>query len=358
MRAYVIVCGQWGSTGKGLIAGYLSLKRNPDTVVCNFGPNAGHTFITPNGDSLIMKQLPTGLISPSVKNVLIGPGAIIDPDVFVAEIAQFHHFLFHKKVMIHPGAVIVRPKHKLIEKEVLARISSTQKGAGAALVDKIMRVPGALARDNSIDLLNLVVTHDQYMEILLGSNVVQVESAQGMELSVGCGSSYPYCTSRDITVSQILADCLIHPSRLSDVIATMRTYPIRVGHQYNVNGEKIGDSGPVYADQRELSWDDIGVPSEKTTVTGKIRRVFTWSNINLKKVIRLIEPNSIFLNFVNYISPDATNYDELNDKAIGMIQSINHVCDELGSQARIRWIGLGPRANNVHELPINEWGRL
>ena len=70
---------QCGSTGKGLMAGYLALTRNPDTAVCNFGPNAGHTTVLDDGREVVVQMLPSAIVSPSVKNVLIGPGAIVDP---------------------------------------------------------------------------------------------------------------------------------------------------------------------------------------------------------------------------------------------------------------------------------------
>src|SRR5574337_359110 len=36
---------QYGSTGKGAIAGYLAKRGDYDTAVCSFGTQAGHTYI-------------------------------------------------------------------------------------------------------------------------------------------------------------------------------------------------------------------------------------------------------------------------------------------------------------------------
>ena len=136
MRAYMIIDGQWGSTGKGLICGYLARKWEPDALVCNFGPNAGHTFVTVNGAKIITRQLPTGIVSNSVKNIFIGPGSIIDPNILIEELEEFADLLKGKKVYIHERAVMVSPIHRMMESKQLARISSTQKGSGAALADK------------------------------------------------------------------------------------------------------------------------------------------------------------------------------------------------------------------------------
>ena len=362
MKAYMIIDGQWGSTGKGLLCGHLARKWRPDTVVCNFGPNAGHTWRSSDRSGLvegvenkvIVKQLPMGIISPSVRHVLIGPGAVIDPEILVREIIEFAPYLGDKQIRIHPNAAVVNSSDKEVERNNLARISSTQKGTGAALSRKIMRDPEAIAGGSYIVkgntyLQKFLTTHDEYMDILYSSHIVQIESAQGLELSLNCGSNYPYCTSRDITPMQVLADTLIHPCWLKYIIATMRTYPIRVGDQYQ-DGVKVGTSGPVYPDQRELTWAELGQPEEITTVTGKIRRVFTWSDMNLRKVLTLIKPDAIFLNFTNYMT--------VRDAEI-LINHIDDISMSIGymghRKSLVRWEGVGPNDEDVRELFGEEW---
>ena len=77
MESYMTIDGQWGSTGKGLLNGYLAYIRKPDTVACNFGPNAGHTVVF-DGITVVTCQLPTAAVFPSAHTILIGPGAVID----------------------------------------------------------------------------------------------------------------------------------------------------------------------------------------------------------------------------------------------------------------------------------------
>ena len=43
-QATVIVDGQFGSTGKGAVAGFIASRENADYVVSNSGSQAGHTF--------------------------------------------------------------------------------------------------------------------------------------------------------------------------------------------------------------------------------------------------------------------------------------------------------------------------
>ena len=174
--------------------------------------------------------------------------------------------------------------------------------------------------------------------------VLQIESAQGFELGINSGSHYPYCTGRDITPHQILADCAVPYGINPKIIVTMRTFPIRVGDQYDKDGNKVGTSGPVYNDQEELNWADIGIPEEKTTVTGKVRRIFTWSNLNLVRMIQTVNPDFMFLNFVNYLQEDEIEKFIFN---IGTIWGINLGIRPTEAIDRIRWSGYGARDIDV-----------
>lgn len=359
MKSYMIIDGQWGSTGKGLIAGYLARQYRPDAVVCNFGPNAGHTFVFAGGSRVMTRQLPTGIVADSVKAVFIGPGAVIDPDVLERELVEFAHFLRGKRVFIHERAAVVNEDNRAAERALLSHISSTAKGTGSAMTAKTMRLDTAIARwyrengDGCEVWPSLVVTHDLYVSELLKAQLLQIESAQGLELGVSSGSHYPYCTGRDVTPAQVLSDCGVPfgEARGCDVIATLRTFPIRVGDQYDGSGVKIGTSGPVYADQKEVTFAEIGVPDEKTTVTGKTRRIFTFSDYGMERAIRNLTPTHVFLNFVNYVSknpafddPAVIGYVErivaAHRRAMGWYPALDFV----------RWIGTGPEESHIVEF--------
>lgn len=349
---YLIMDGQWGSTGKGLIAGYLAMERCPDAVVCNFGPNAGHTFITPSGETVMTQQLPTGIVTPGPANIFIGPGAIIDPDLMTEELAKFAHFLRNKRIYIHPRAALVLPQHKVAEKASLGRISSTQKGTGAAVAAKVMReviaVVGGPYRD-ALPWGNLIVSEQEYTARLMASKVLQIESAQGFELGLNQGFDYPHCTSRDVTPAQILSDCGLPHWLNPEVIVTLRTFPIRVGHQYDGAGVKVGDSGPIYPDQTELTWGEgplANMAPERTTVTQKIRRIFTFSDLGFRRMCEFVRPTSIFLNFTNYLDdvPEFTS-----PGTFALIQRINSIHSDItGVETEaVRWIGTGPSYADV-----------
>ena len=314
-KAYIIMDGQWGSCGKGLIAGKLALDRKPDGVVCNFGPNAGHTFITEHLGPIMTQQLPSGIVETHTKSgalikIFIGPGAVINPEVLLAEIETFSGFLVAERLYIHPRAAIVTQGDINLESDIMGAIGSTKKGVGAALMRKISRIDKespAVARDCHA-IRKYVVDEVLYDALLFGCGVVQIESAQGFELSLNHGTSYPHCTSRDVTPEAILNDVGIPRRFLSEVIVALRTYPIRVGHELDGDGKIIGNSGPVYPGQEELTWEHLseklGIPlEEKTTVTGKVRRVFEWSWPQFNRAMHMIGPCSLFYQSLDRFFP-------------------------------------------------------
>jgi len=121
-----------------------------------------------------------------------------------------------------------------------------------------------------------------------------VEIPQGYGLSLN-GRFYPHCTSRDCSVMQGLSDAGIHPHLLGKTLLVLRTFPIRVGN--------IGEhsSGGCYSDQHETTWADLGLTPEITTVTKRVRRVFTWSQSQVSEAMSANRPDAIFLSHADYV---------------------------------------------------------
>jgi adenylosuccinate synthase len=339
---------QYGSTGKGLIAGYLAKREKYDTVVCAFATNAGHTYIDKSRDMHVMtQQLPTAAIaSPTVKNVLIGPGALIHAGTLMDEIAKYSHWLEGKQIMIHPHAAIVEDYHATQESDWgMTKIGSTTKGVGAAAVERIKRRPNSAANVAKFRLVDhwlgtYVCTEQEYREVLDASENVLVEGAQGYSLSMYHGQ-YPYTTSRDVTPWQVAADCGL-PYKWASyirVIGTMRTYPIRVSN-------RDGSSGPHYPDQREIAWQDIGIKPELTTVTKLPRRIFTFSQQQATEAAFHCGgywATRIFLNFANYCDPDQV------DEIRRLIEEPRPMCL---NAPKVHWFGYG--ADDKDVLSIEE----
>lgn len=350
----VIVDLQYGSTGKGLIVGYLAENGPYDAVVTGWAPNAGHTYISKGGRKFVHTHLANGIVGPAVRRVFLGPGSLINPLSLIAEIWECEDILKAKgiRVLIHPHAAIVTQEHIDEEAGPMTKIGSTKKGVGAAMIQRIRRDPDRMnIAANCEALKEWVVTTEEYRRELKESEYVLVEGAQGYGLSMYHGF-YPYTTSRDVSLWQILADSGIQAGDVIDkykvtkirAIGTCRTYPIRVANRYDTEGTQVGYSGPCYPDQCEISFEEIGQKVELTTVTKLPRRIFTFSGKQIEEAVRHNGVYEVFLNFVNYVRTEV--------ELIDIVQRIER------KDTQVRWIGTGPTYQDVHEITGGRAERL
>ena len=333
----LIVDLQFGSTGKGLIAGYLATKNEYDMVINANMPNAGHTFIDGQGNTMIHKVLPNGIVSPKCKAVMIGPGSVFSPERLNKELNEAAEMGYDQfEVFIHANAVLLTEDHKFAESK-MDNIGSTKQGSAAALIEKIKRNPEfnpTVGTNEGLLMLNIddqsrvnVMTPVEYAMALQVANNILAEGAQGFSLGINEGF-YPFCTSRDCTPARFMADMGIPLPMLRTVIGTARVHPIRVG----------GTSGGCYPDQTETSWEALGLEEERTTVTQRVRRVFDFSREQIRDAIMASQPNEIFLNFCNYDGPYSKEVMEVIDAEL----------DEWGVPLSIvRYFGYGPTVNDV-----------
>ncbi len=316
----LIIDLQFGSTGKGLICGYLSETGDYDTCISANMPNAGHTYIDKKGNKYITKVLPASFVGQSIKQILIGPGSVFSPERLLEEMLWLRS---DQVVRIHPNATVLLPEHKLKERKKLTHIASTQQGSAAALIDKIWRTGAPIAKfalDGFPELKHLVCSHDEWVIRLEASTGILAEGSQGFSLGINT-QFYPYTTSRDCTPAAFLSNLGIPIGMLGMTIGTCRTLPIRVG----------GTSGDCYPDQEELSWSKLDIPEERTTVTNRIRRIFTYSRKQIEEACWWCQPNLVFLNFANYVEEDR------------VAEMIAHI-DQFST---VRWIGFGPTYNDI-----------
>lgn len=324
--ASVIIDGQFGSTGKGLAAAYQCLKQNGldwGRVICttNAAPNAGHTTVLEDGTKFVTFHMPTMAVLRKESLIYLNAGAIIDITVLKDEIERLN--IDPGRITIHPNAAIITDEDKEYERQKSAGvtlIASTQKGVGRALARKIMR-EGAVAKQYG-EVLSSIGINVDYIDLnakMRGGFAVDIETPQGMSLSLNNGF-YPYCTSREVSVSQSLADAGVHPCYLGNTLVTLRTFPIRVGNI--VEGDKtIGYSGDGYPDQKELSWDEFhGIEPERTTVTQRVRRIFTFSKSQYYDAASRLRPDIVHLGFCDYIKSGGEFGEILND-----IRDVNRI---------------------------------
>jgi len=361
----IVVDGQWGSCGKGLIASYLAQKHKVDVASTNNLPNAGHTAVLEDGETFISKILPVSMFfntkGQDVKGY-IGPGAGFTLKQLFSEMEQCG--LAPEDVRIHPRAMVVTEGHAALERgdtseEGTKHIASTMQGAGAAAAEKMMRGSSVkLARDYP-ELKEMITENwlDEVHAVMDGSMWLH-EGSQGFSLGVNHGSHFPACTSRECSTSREMADMGFAPKQVGDVYVVIRPFPIRVGNVVE-DGEQVGYSGDCYNDQTELSWSEVkqmsGYPEsydlkEMTTVTKRLRRVFTFSMNQVRQACMVNGATKIALNFANYLDYKCfqTSGQSVADLPDEIRDFISKVEDELGLPVTL--VGTGPSVSHVWEI--------
>lgn len=336
-RLNVVIDGQFGSTGKGVISGYIA-KKQPlpiEVAVTNAAPNAGHTVDFEDGrGQMVTNHLPTSALWDDNTKIYLCAGSIIEPKLLHEELVKFD--INPKRVCIHPNAAIIEDEDIQAEKDKyssVTKIASTQKGVGHALARKVLRQhnvaglrPKLFHPDITIAKWNINKTLRENEK-----SVVLMEVPQGFSLGINSGHEFPFTTCREISVAQALSDAGVDPQLLGNVTMSLRTYPIRVGNIVDDTGKELGNSGPFYPDSTELSWEDLGVTPERTTVTKRIRRIATFSTTQYAEACDVLNPKFVFMNFCNYMNRD-------------QLLSLIDACSEF---RHITHFGVGPSVEDV-----------
>ncbi len=321
----IVLDGQWGSTGKGKLCGALGLME-PDLVCSSFGPNAGHTFVM-GGKSWVYKALPSSAVTSKCP-ILIMPDSVVNVDRLMEEIKTLGA---DRKVYVHPRVAVITDEDKKAAETTGRHIAGTMQGTGHAMAKKMLRLKGNKLAKDILPAAMVRDTCEMVRQCVAYGGKVVFEMSQGFDLSLNHGFDYPYLTSRDITIGAALNSCGCPTQSVGQVIGSIRVFPIRVG---NVDG---GFSGPHYPDQVELTWSQVtekmGSPDkieELTTVTKRVRRVFTFSLMQVKRFVAVNRPDCLFLNFIQYLGHEMSgvvSYNELTDGAKRFIKMIE---DETG----------------------------
>ena len=320
----VIVGGEYGSEGKGNVAFYLAPEY--DLLVRVGGPNAGHVVPRYDGTPFTHRLLPSGTQNCDAP-LLLGPGAVIDVDTLLDEIAGCG--VEYDRLVIDELAMIISKRDVSNDQQNVKAIGSTGKGVGPATARRIRRRADVkLARDIKQLRPYIGRADDVLQDAYARGARVLLEGTQGTMLSLYHGE-YPHVTSRDTTVSGCLAEAGIPPSKVRRVIMVCRTYPIRV---QSPEGSTSGFMG------QEISWETLSERSrvlleellevEKGSVSKKQRRVAEFDWALLRKSAQLNGPTDIALTFADYIDIEnrkARRLDQLTTETIRFIEEIERV---------------------------------
>jgi len=383
-----------GSSGKGKFSAFVCEHADNYQFVCNtFSMQASHTIVDDTGAYVYKHMNSIAHKHEKFEKMYIGHGAAINVKYLLEEIKLTG--IPHEKVGISPLAMIIQDIDREFEMgkvdidgkpienhDGTIKYGSTCSGVGAARARRVLRRPNILlARDIPELKPYLCDVPGEIMERLDAGQSGLLEIAQGFQLSYGLPEFYPYCTSRNCTVSAGFDDMMLPPKYAGNVILNLRAFPIRIhsfkyistedGHHLsweevqsgNVPHDKIeSNSGPGWDDQEEISWEDLteqaGAPElimECTTLTKLPRRAFTFSKENLEQAIKFNDTgHKVFLslNFANYISWEI-NGAKINDKVVLPEKVKNFVKDNIVpvmkqfNNVSLEWLGTGAHTDET-----------
>lgn len=321
----VVIGAQWGDEGKGKVSDYLAQKAD---VVVRYqgGNNAGHS-IEFGGNRYALKHIPSGVFSPSTKNIM-GQGMVINPKMLLDEIADLKSKgITDFKLLISDRAHVILPYHLELDGafEELKKavnpskmIGTTKKGIGPAYEDKAGRIgirfgefiePEAFKEKLADALLiknkilaafglktytveEIFAEYSKYAEILkplvtetgsllakeleAGKSAV-FEGAQGVMLCIDNGT-YPYVTSSSPTASAIPLGAGLNHTFINQVTGIVKAYTTRVG---------TGALPSEILDDIALNNKIREIGREYGVVTGRPRRIGWLDTVVLKHAARV-----------------------------------------------------------------------
>ncbi|WP_028479469.1 adenylosuccinate synthase [Nocardia sp. CNY236] len=323
MPAIVLIGAQWGDEGKGKATDLLG-GRVQWVVRYQGGNNAGHTVVLPNGDNFALHLIPSGILTPGVRNV-IGNGVVIDPGVLLAELAGLEERAVDTSgLFLSADAHLIMPYHVAIDKVTerflgSKKIGTTGRGIGPCYQDKVARVGVRVADvldekiltqkvEAALEFKNQVLVkiynrraldpHQVVDEILTQADsfkhriadtrlqlnlalerdeTVLLEGSQGTLLDVDHGT-YPYVTSSNPTAGGAAVGAGIGPNKITAVLGILKSYTTRVGsgpfptELFDESGAYLakagGEVGVTTGRARRCGWFDAVIARYATRVNG------------------------------------------------------------------------------------------
>jgi adenylosuccinate synthase len=368
-----IVDSAWGSSAKGAASCRLAEIHGVQNLSSGNFPNAGHTCIK-GDEKFVAKALPTGAILKKLgilqPTLWIGPNSGFELAQFEKELGQTG-YTPGQDLLIHERAMIVEQRH--IDAEAPAgskstlHISSTMSGSGAAFTDKAMRTKEARVAGSTLPALSPNAFWQETQSRMFGGESFLHEVSQGFALSINYGTHYPHCTFRDCTPQQAYADFGVTKDFIGDVYLNVRSFPIRVGNNYDGSGQQIGYSGDCLSDQQELTWEQIALAAEmpaeevaalaereRTTVTKKIRRAFTPSWDLLRYSAQFCGATKLILNFPQYIHWSAFKVRGGPEALLTLHPKVREYIDRMEEETNLPVVMVGTGADHDDYIYLDE----
>jgi len=323
-NVFVVIDGQAGDCGKGKAYAEFALEQKPELAITNHMPNADHSSVI-DGKKRVFRHIPVSSVNKNT-DLFLGAGVFINMDILEEEFQGNLDLLDGREIIAHPNIALIEQRHIDYEREVLKKSGSTFNGGGACLSEKIMRSPDLNFFKGYKSIK--VVSHEEYFErlknYLTNAKRILLEGSQGCDLDINHSGHYPYTTSKQVSVAQMLADSGISPKNLKEVVMIIRPFPIRIapgnyGKSEELSWERINISSSIgtypIADEDLDGMEDYYDPDYDYTEiiphNGEERRVFDIDIEQLKRNIQINTPDSIYLNFFQHLD---NNFEEVKGK--------------------------------------------
>lgn len=314
----VVVGGQYGSEGKGAVAGALVDRYKYDNLIRVAGHNAGHTTLDKTGRAFALRSIPAACVRDWDAKLFIGPGSEVEIAVLQSEIQTLEAagIPVRGRLFVHNEATVITERHHELENTGNhGSHGSTKKGVGAARAERAMRrAPLVGQMEDSFHAIGAEIYGDEVR--FTGRSMI--EGTQGYWLGLHAGL-YPHCTSSDCRAVDFVAMSGITDWDWISTYVLFRTYPIRI-------------AGPSGGLRNEIAWTDLTkatdgyVQPEITTVTKVIRRVGESDSTLVRPALRANTMGTWsrvlpVLTFADYWEPKLANLN-FEDYSLAQLPSI------------------------------------
>jgi adenylosuccinate synthase len=276
-------------------------------------------------------MLPSGFLNKNAR-VMIGPGVVVNPQVFLKEIQEFgvsgRAFMDNNCGIIEQNHLDQDSKGRLKEK-----IGSTGSGTGPANAERAMRT---LKMAKDIDSLSSYIKDvpDEINSALKNKESVLVEGTQGTHLSLWHGT-YPFVTSKDVTASGICADIGLGPKNVNEVLVVFKAYLTRVG------------TGPMPGELRAEETEKKGW-AEFGTVTGRLRRAAEFDFNLARRAVMLNSATQIAITKLDVRFPECSGVKSMSELSSNAKAFIKNIEEKL--EVPVTLVGTGPLVDDVVDL--------
>lgn len=337
MSGTCVIGLQWGDEAKGKIVDLLT--REFDIVVrYQGGANAGHTVVV-EGQVYKLHQIPSGVLSPGVMNV-IGPGVVLNPPIVLQEIDALagRGIALTDSLRISDRLHVVFPWHIAEDRAMNANpvggesIGTTNRGIGPCYRDKYGRshairlgdlyrpdfrekIEGIvevkqrlLAQLDSTEVLDAGRIFDEFsghaarlepyvadttnylLDAVEAGRRVLFEGAQGAMLDIDHGT-FPFVTSSNSSGVGVCAGSGVPPCWIKKVVGVVKGYTTRVG------------GGPFPTELTDETGERIRkLGNEYGTTTGRPRRCGWFDAVAVRYAARLSGVDSLAIMMMDVLS--------------------------------------------------------